>query len=238
MPERRIIIGPCRSGTTMLLRSFRNHPAALTEFQTIKKGQRQDGAPDHRFFSRPVPADKFLIDKETIGYGTDEDCTLSVFPDDDAIRATRPLFIFREPRSTFESWLKNNLVHPGEDIRHFLQAFRHTYALLLHAIDVSGDVSVVTYEQLCRESRRHLEHICRKWDMPFHPGMLVWNDDFLASGGLDQDGIREGHYATVAARTTIGDAPQKQPLDPSVDRKITDALGETYRSICVLAESD
>ena len=76
MSERRLIIGPCRSGTTMLLRSVKNHPDAMIEFRTIKAGQHLRGIPDHSFFQRPVPEGKFLVSKETIGYGTDADCEL------------------------------------------------------------------------------------------------------------------------------------------------------------------
>lgn len=127
MSEKRLIIGPCRSGTTMLYRSFNNHPKVEVQFQTIKDGQRNSGTPDYSFFTYDSQK-PFVIGKETVGYETVADCTLQVFPNDQAITATRPLFIFRNPRDAFSSWLKQNLVPAEAGTMYFILAFRHVYS--------------------------------------------------------------------------------------------------------------
>lgn len=39
--------------------------------------------------------------------------------------------------------------------------------------------------------------------MSFHNEMLHWQDNLITSGGLDVDGVSAGHYAAVAAQSTI-----------------------------------
>ena len=54
---------------------------------------------------------KVVISKEEVGNdlatGTPElnECNFPVFPDDDAIRQTKPVFLIREPKAAFDSWL-------------------------------------------------------------------------------------------------------------------------------------
>ena len=185
----------------MLLRSVQNHSDAVVAFQTVKAGQRLSGIPDHSFFTRPVPSGKFLIDKETVGYGTDLDCSLQVFPTDETVRVTRPLFIFREPRATYVSWLENNLV-PEKNPRLFIQAYRHVFFLALQAASLSSDSTITTYEQLCDEPERVLRALCKKWRIDFQQSMIDWKDDFDTTP-LDAAGVRAGHYAAVARGTTF-----------------------------------
>jgi len=214
----------------MLYRSFGNSPDTEMEFQTIKEGQRKTGTPDYSFFSKEVPEGKFLIGKETIGHSTMKDCTLEVFPDDEAIRATRPLFIFRDPRETLTSWLKNNLIPIEAGPEFFIQAYRHTYKLLLHSLDVCEYTSVITYDALCADPERHVREICRRWDLSFHSDMLAWKDDFLATADLDADGVRLGHYADVAAQTSIRPRETIVELSQEYERAI-DSLMLIYDDI-------
>ena len=235
MSERHLIIGPCRSGTTMLLRCAKNHPGAVVEFQTIKAGQRRTGTPDYTFYDRPVPAGKFLVNKETVGYGTHEDCTLKVFPNDEAICKTRPVFIFREPRDTFVSWIENNLVPKGStDL--FIQAYRHTFALLLHARSISSNISVVTYEALCGNAEKsQLRTICDKWEITFHPDMIDWKDNFIDTTPLDKEGIEAGHYAALSRDSAIRAQAEKSTLSEAHSREIISALDSLYQQIRALS---
>lgn len=234
MSEHRIIVGPCRSGTTMLLRSMKNHPDAEVEFQTIKAGQRATGMPDYGFFNRDVASGKFLVDKETVGYGTDADCLLSVFPNDEAIRQSHPLFIFREPRDVYQSWLENNLV-PEKNPRLFIQAYRHVFSLLLHARSVSKSAAVMTYEELCKNPKGIIEAACEKWSIGFHPNMVDWKDDFIDTTPLDTDGVAAGHYAEVAGETGIHRPRQKHPLSDVDSAEIIATLGSIYEQIRALS---
>ena len=231
MPERFLIVGPCRSGTTMFLRSVKNHPNAMIEFQTIKTGQRQQGAPDYSFFQRPVPDDKFLVNKETIGYATDEDCTLQVFPNDEAIRATRPVFIFRKPRDTFVSWIENDLVDADQTTHLFIQAYRHTFELLMHARTASEHASALSYEVLCTNPQQKLQTVCNKWDIEFHPHMIDWQDQFIETTPLDRDGIDQGHYRTVSTSSSIASQKPKSGLSQSQAKEIDQELEEIYEKI-------
>ncbi|MDO8649285.1 MAG: hypothetical protein Q7R81_05900 [Candidatus Peregrinibacteria bacterium] len=224
MLDRLMVVTPCRSGSTMVLRAFRNHPLSVPAgFQSVKEGQRREGKADYGFFEQEVPPGKVLVGKETIGYGTEEDCTLPVFPNKESIGASRQLFVFREPRSTYQSWLENNLVPEG-DPRLFITAYRHAYELLCDAKFVRPDAVVMTYETLCEHPERVLQEICKRIGIPYDAAMLDWKDDFLATPGLDREGVEQGHYDSVASSRTIQRSKKEGELLPDhaeeIDRKL------------------
>ena len=215
----------------MLLRSIKNHPHALVEFQTIKAGQRKTGVPDHGFFTREVPEGKFLVNKETIGYGNTEDCTLNVFPDENAIHLSRPAFIFRDPRTTFVSWMENNLVSTEKNPQLFITAYRHAFALLMKARDVCENSSAITYEALCQNPETHLRNVCNSWGVEFYPQMLNWKDDFIDTTPLDKEGVDEGHYRVVSEEKGIRPPKAKAVLDVALTEVIENALRPLYKEI-------
>jgi len=215
----------------MLLRSIKNHPHALIEFQTIKAGQRNTGTPDHGFFTRHVPEGKFLVNKETVGYGNDEDCTLNVFPDENAVRLSRPVFIFRDPRATFVSWMENNLISAKKDPQLFIKAYRHVFALLMNARNVCENSSAITYESLCQDPEPHLRKLCNRWGIDFHPHMLNWKDNFIDTTPLDEEGVDEGHYRVVSEEKGIRSPKEKAVLDASLAEEIENALRPLYKEI-------
>lgn len=184
----------------MVLRAFRNNPKVLVnDFQSIKNGQRKDGYPDYSFFDQTVPQEKVLIGKETIGYGTLADCRLEIFPRSrfaELVIETIPLFCFRDPFRTFNSWCKNNLVFPTIGPKFFIEAYKWSYEMYLQARKKNHNVALCVYEQFCEMPERTLRAICTRWDIPYDKRMISWKDD-VTTMPFDHNGVTDGYYHRV-----------------------------------------
>lgn len=95
----RVIVSLCKGGSTALIHSLSHAPRVTCYLQTVKSGQRMHGAPDYGIYSQAHEG--IVLSKETIGHSTAADCTLRVFPSDEAIRLTAPVFLFRDPVDTW-----------------------------------------------------------------------------------------------------------------------------------------
>jgi hypothetical protein len=156
-------------------------------YQPIKTGVRERKYPDHSVFdgthsaflehSAPV----FLI-KETFGHANINECCFQLFPDQNTIHNSKPLFLFREPVATWNSWKKLCFAACNEtgvsDLNLFLKAYFFTYQLFLTTQMDSPHVKCITREFLLKQPQTMLAMICQHWNIPFSENMIHWDKSF------------------------------------------------------------
>jgi len=202
-----LIISPCRSGSTALMRALGNHSQMTPDkhFQSIKEGQRRGGGPDYGFYDRMYLV-QTLLGKETVGYANGPDCTLAVFPSEKQkaiLRRTLPVFLFREPTETYDSWLRNDLVPEGNPALCAV-AYKWTWELYKQAQKTGEVLALITYQDFCERPETVLRDICEKVGYEFEPEMMDLQKDLNQMGvALDKDGVKSGHYSDVNSSTKI-----------------------------------
>ena len=126
----RFFVAAPRSGSTLFMRVMAQHPDLAVTSRNILMGnmkprdafnQHREFTPDYSILSdenHPVVVQAQTLGKKAVvskeEYGNDQntgtpelnECNYEMFPDDEAIRKTRPVFTFRNPIHEFDSWLK------------------------------------------------------------------------------------------------------------------------------------
>jgi len=237
MRATRLCVAPCRSGSTAFFASMTQHPRIEGAYHVIKRGLRQNGAPDYSFFdSVPENPRNILVGKESIGHSTLTECSLRVFQDDDEIRKVAPLFLFRDPVHTWNSWQKKNW---GE-LALFELAYRHAIRMMRHCRTVCDDTVVVSYEKVVASPESQFTAICGKLGIPFDTAMVNWK----SMPGESQAGWGEGF------KSRLGKGSDHESLGQSVcfcekpvsliipERDVTEInalFRRQYDEICALA---
>lgn len=186
--ELRLLLGPRRSGTTMILDLLSNHPEFGAVSRVISKSNKDVSTsfrPNYEIFSdseHPLFADararghRFLVIKDETGEsltrGTEHsnECNLSFFPPEAALAPIRPAFVLRDPVRTFDSWLKVG----WSDLDGFVTAYRTIWEHYLQTMHRCGNAFLFTYEDLTSSPERRreiLSGLCAYWGAPFHEGM-------------------------------------------------------------------
>lgn len=178
----RLVITPVRGGSGAFLRAFENNHNVHAVHQPIKSGLREKGIVDYSIYQADHPIyrqypNKFIVAKETIG-PVREQCTFNPFPNDHAIEISKPLFIFRDPFQTWNSWRKWWTTDHETGLNWFCLSYQHTYELLKNALQVSSEVSCITLEKLGKNPAEMFQCICSKWKVPYDPKMLNWSIPF------------------------------------------------------------
>lgn len=167
----KLLIAPCRSGSTAFIQSMSQNPQVQAKYQIIKSGQRINGNPDYSIFDEKPKADKkIIVDKETIGHSTEQDCKLEVFPSDEAIVNSQPIFLLRDPVATWNSWIRAE----WGTIDLFEIAYKKVIELYRRAKNICPEVRCITYEQMGKDIEHVLRQICDSWNIEFHPDMINW----------------------------------------------------------------
>lgn len=167
----RVIVSLCKSGSTALIHSLAHAEGVTCYFQTVKSGQRLRGAPDYGIYRQahsPV-----ALSKETIGPNTLEDCTLEVFPDDAAIRATRPVFLLRDPVDTWAAWSRAG----WGTFERFTIACRHLLDLYDRARALRAG-AVMRYEAFGQDPEAAFRQLCGLLGIDYTPAMIDWRMRF------------------------------------------------------------
>ena len=168
----RVIVALCKGGSTALIHSLAHAAGVTCYLQTVKSGQRMHGLPDYSVYS--ARHDGVVLSKETIGHSTPEDCGLAVFPSDEAIRATSPVFLFRDPVDTRAAWARAGWGSPA----FFLQAYGHALDLYERARRLAPATRAVRYEAFGEDAEAAFRHLCDLLGIAFTPEMIRWRYRF------------------------------------------------------------
>jgi hypothetical protein len=167
-PRLRLIVSLCKSGSTALIHSLSHARGVQCYLQTVKSGQRMHGLPDYGIFYQRHEG--IALSKETIGHSTPEDCTLRIFPSDEAIAATAPVFLLRDPVDTWASWSRAG----WGTLELFELAYGHALALCDRAQGLSPRAAAMAYEDFGRDCEAAFRRLCRILEIGYHPDMVHW----------------------------------------------------------------
>lgn len=168
----RVIVSLCKGGSTALIHSLSHAPGVTCYLQTVKSGQRQFGIPDYSVYY--CRHEGVVLSKETIGHSTVADCTLAVFPSDEAIAVTRPVFLFRDPVDAWAAWARSG----WGSLACFLQAYGHLLDLYDRARSLSPDAAAIRYEAFGENVRSGFRRLCDILEIRFDEGMIRWRHRF------------------------------------------------------------
>ena len=213
MPQQvpiRMIVGPCRSGTTALLQAFAQHPDVHGVYQPIKTGLRLTGVPDYGIYhgSHPVFADHpvFVVAKETLGHSTWDECLFDPLENEAVIRQVRPLFVFRHPVHTWNSWKRFG----WGSLALFLTVYQYQYGLMSRARAITPYAKAITVESLSRYKSVVFPQVCAGWDVPFAPEIvgefpqsLFDTPRLYIAPAARQYSHAQGSHETLARSTTF-----------------------------------
>jgi hypothetical protein len=145
-PKLRMLISPVRSGSTAFLHTISQHPETETATFLMKNDffyQNESRKTDYSIYTVPSQK-KFIIYKATIGFKSHTECTYTPFRSTNDILQTRPLFMFRDPTQTFNSWKKMK----WGNLDLFITAYQHVYKMYRHSVDQYPQTRSITYEHL------------------------------------------------------------------------------------------
>jgi hypothetical protein len=168
----RVIVSLCKGGSTALIHSLAHAPGVTCYLQTVKSGQRTCGVPDYGVYYRPHQG--IVLSKETIGHSTVADCTLAVFPSDQAIRSTAPVFLFRDPVDTWAAWARAG----WGSLEFFKLAYGHALSLWDQARRVAPAASAIHYEKFGDDCTAAFRQLCSLLGISFCEEMIRWRYRF------------------------------------------------------------
>ena len=247
----RLLITPVRGGSGAFLRTFENHRNVHAVHQPIKSGLREKGIPDYSIYQPSNPIcnqypGKFIVAKETIG-PFKEECTFNLFPDDSAVQSSKPLFMFRDPFQTWNSWKKFGRKNYQTGLNCCCISYQHTYELFKNALQISSDVTCITLEKLGKNPAKMFQYICQRWEIPYDVQMLNWSISFgenttftiYAKNLIDQHPAWIKSVEQVRESTTFNYRPLKSEelaIGSDEIEIITHKLLPSYQEISQLAE--
>ena len=201
-PEKlRVFVAAPRSGSTLFMRVMANcEEVAVTSRNVLMgnmlprvPGQQRTFAPDYSIFDDCQHAvyqeankqkKKIIISKEELGNdrytGTDDlnECNYSIFPNDDSLLKSKPIFTFRNPNRVFDGWLKQGWY----DIESFLLSYQTLIDTFERAKRLDPNTLFYTYKFMTGEELGPIKvfsTICHHWGLSFTPKMLHFDpDDF------------------------------------------------------------
>lgn len=202
LPTIRVLISPCRSGSTAFMRSMAQKPDVHCFFQPIKEGVREGKSPNYNIFDGTHPAfaqhpEKIFFIKETFGHAFHGECCFEAFPNQEAVVRSRSIFLLRDPVETWSSWKK--LKAAGKkgwegvcDLNLFKAAYQNTHDSFMENQGISDQITCLTREHLLENPYKVFQLICRQWDIPFTDNMIHWTKPF----DVKDISCGEGHQET------------------------------------------
>lgn len=231
-----MILGLCRSGTTALLSGVAQHPQTRCFYQPVKTGIRMNGRPDYAFYDHEpeVGDDAVLVAKETFGHNSNEECAFNPFPSPEAIIQTRPVFLFRDPVATYNSWSRLG----WGSLEYFELAMSHCLELLNVARDVSDKVSLIFYEDLVGSPQVTIKKLCKKWEINFDSAMVNWRTPILQNAKIFRDfpvgsprGFEAHHHETVRESRAFVGGGTEITLAPDIADEIRKKFHDRFNNL-------
>ena len=231
----KLLVGPARSGTNAFIYAMSLNPNVIALGQLIKSGMREQGTPDYSVFQQVAEAGKTIVDKETIGFETMETCTMEVFPNEQTIVQSDPIFLFRNPVHCWNSWAKRK----WGSLELFLVAYNHTAKLLARARQL-GCGKPVIYEDLALNPVHGFSLICEYWGITFDPAMVKWGKQFdpktVVWAKEFRQNLLEGNFKSLVQSSSF----EPKPIDliiPGKDiRVVSTELMGLYDKLCAEAQ--
>ena len=225
----KIAISTCRSGSTALIHAMSQHPQIECYYQPIKAGIRASGAPDYSIFERRRESG-WLMAKETIGHLSMTESCYSIFPNDQAIIDSRPVFLLREPMETFNAW-KN---YRWGNMQRFLASWKNVIATLRRTREVGIEPMIITYTELSHNAESVLGRICKRWEMPLIHDMIEWPVSFQDNQSIIYPDPTHGNYnyahEHISRVNTFTEISRKLTLNPE-ERDQLKPLREEYQRL-------
>lgn len=268
-PDLRMLVALPRSGSTMTMCVLAEHPdVGVTSRLTLMgkmpprqgpRGTPRGFEPDYTAFdgyNTPEPhpvfavaqsrGHKLIVSKEETGNDlatgtpTLNECNYPVFPDDAAIRMTRPAFLIRDPKSAFDSWLSKG----WDDIDAFITAYRNIGDQYERAKAVIPGTPIISYDMMV-ESRENqsavFQGICQHWDIEFDPRMLNYDNQhfgkkFVYATDREHDIYvnrnPKGLFSTVKQHSDIrAEVPGHGMLTPDQAERLDRELGPLFQRL-------
>jgi hypothetical protein len=249
LPQIRYILGPQRSGTSLLQRALSTSANHLGIFEPLRAEIafdkkltysvfKQTTDPECHTLMKEFP-DKIFILKDALGRTIRRELGDEIFPSPNDIKRSAPLFVFRNPLDTFRSVQRQGWYSHDAFISLQEQAFT-TFNKLK---ELYNNVSVITYEKLVSDPENYLRQICSKWNIKFENTMIEWNKKYLDAVKYHPEGKKEllqtNFQSSLMTATSF--KPKKVTLpvpENSLEEKIYNTLNPRYKSIKNQAEID
>lgn len=226
----RVIVSLCKGGSTALIHSLAHAAGVTCYLQTVKSGQRTRGKPDYTVYYRAHEG--IVLSKETIGHSTVADCTLRIFPSDEAIRATAPLFLFRDPVDTWASWSRAG----WGSLEFFELAYGHALGLYERARRLDAGAAAIRYESFGDDPVAAFRSLCDilgvrycdemlhwRWSFP-DQSPVIWRQDVQADFDRGQSDSARAAFGYVYRRT-------EHSLPPGETDRINRLFRTAYESL-------
>ncbi len=240
---RKVIISPCRCASTTLENCLAQDETLRVVHQPIKYGILRRGVENYRIFLETPLGARALIFKETIGSRRLQTSQLVIFPVQELIKNTDQVFLFREPLSTWRSWLKCGY----ENLNFFLISYQHAFNLLKKSLEVAPErVTCLTQDIFLETPEEVLKVLCAKWEIVYREKMLKWERMFGSDFCLiempknTRIGIKKGIFdGLIRSNTVIRSKPElkTQPTDER-EVEVIRQLAAIYDTACRLSHRD
>jgi hypothetical protein len=175
-PILRILASPVRSGSTAFLHSLSQHPQVETATFLMKKNIFYDSNAsniDYTIYGM-LSIKKYLVYKATFGYKTKLESTYDLFRDMEDVLNSKPLFLFRNPIDTYNSW---KYLSWG-NLETFSLAYQHVKSLLDFSLKTNIDIKCITYEQISQNPKAYFRKILKYWGIPYKESVVNWSEPF------------------------------------------------------------
>jgi|GEM_PF-5222399 len=254
LPQIRMILGPPRSGTTVLQNALCEAENTQGIYEPIRVETFEDKKPlQYLNFSvfkslddpechpeiKKQPKKTFIL-KEAMGYFLAK-LGNRIIPSDKDVERAKPVFIFRDPYDTYNS-IKKVGWYPIND---FISIYKKCCNTCLELKKRFPDnITVVTYDQFMKNPGKILEKICKNWGLKFNDNLLNWKksvfDKISFHPNQRERMLRDGIHNTLLNQTgKLSDCkPKKLKLNFLERRKIRRELEPLYKQVSEIANKD
>ncbi|KAI4128367.1 MAG: hypothetical protein LQ338_002769 [Usnochroma carphineum] len=239
----RILAAIPRSGSTLMMRVFREAAECAVTSRLVLMGNYSSGAgfrPDYTIFHDPAShkvyqeaqasGKSILVSKEELGHDSSKgECDYDIFPDEASIMSTKAAFLFRDPLRVFDSWKAVGWT----DIESLIIAYSNLYRTWS-----TSDQSAIalTYEELISHPERTIKRLCRRFGIRYSHYLLSFHHpfaEFLFSSERERQiyAVHNplGLFSTVQSNQTVNAAIKSHGLLTMAEKdQIEQSLGGMY----------
>lgn len=167
-----MLVSPVRSGSTAFIHTIAQHPLIETATFLMKKNISYDPSSTNIDYSiyNLLAERPYLVYKITFGHKTKLEATYEPFRNNKDILKTSPLFMFREPVQTYNSWKKRG----WGNIEIFAMSYQHVKELYDKAKNVNNITQCITYEHISKFPEKLFRQVFDYWDVPYDQDVLNW----------------------------------------------------------------